>query len=85
MKKKTIMIVAALTALAAALAAFFYLRHARRDADLLDLLPPDLDLYVVADIGSLRTNPALGKLLSDPANLPRDEDYDRFIRATGFR
>jgi hypothetical protein len=85
MKKKTIAIIAGLTVLAAALAAVFYLRHARRDTELLELLPPDLDLYAVADIGSLKANPALGKLLSDPTNFPHDEDYDRFIRATGFR
>jgi hypothetical protein len=85
MKKKTIVMIAGLTVLAAALAAILSLRYARRDTVLLELLPPDLDLYAVADIGSLKTNPALGKLLSDPANFPHDEDYDRFIRATGFR
>ena len=85
MKKKTFAIVAGLTALAAALTAVLYLRHARRDTELLELLPPDLDLYAIADIGSLKTNPSLEKLLSDPTNFPHDEDYDRFIRATGFR
>ena len=85
MNKKTIAILAGLMALAAALAAVIYLRHARRDTELLELLPPELDLYAVADIGILKANPALAKLLSDPANFPHDEDYDRFIRATGFR
>lgn len=53
--------------------------------ELLEVLPPDLDLYAVADIQSLGTNAAIAKLLSDPPGLAHDEEYDRFIRATGFR
>ena len=65
---------------------FFLGRHAvRPDLDLLQLLPADMDLYAVADLQSLGTNPLIQKLLADPPGITHDVEYDRFIEATGFR
>jgi len=76
----------ALALVGAAAAAFLALRRpSRAGMDLLSVLPAGLDLYAVADTGSLGSNSAIGKLLSDPPGLPRDADYDRFIRESGFR
>ncbi len=72
--------------IAAAVAAFLLLHRAGRgEMELLELLPPDLDLYAVADLQSLRAIPAVQKWLADPPGLHHDAEYDDFLRATGFR
>ena len=86
MKSKKVWTIGILAGLVGAIVVAFLLRHpATQDLELLELLPPDLDIYVVADLQSLGTNPIIQKLLSNPPGFARDEEYERFIQATGFR
>ena len=75
-------------ALGAMAAAYFLLpllhRAKQPGLELLELLPPDMDLYAVADVQSLGRNLFVQKLLSNPAGFPRDAEYEQFIQATGF-
>ena len=68
-----------------AVALFFWLPRPDRDRELLQVLPPEADLYAVADLESLQNNPAVRRFLSDPAAFSVEEEYKRFVEATGFR
>jgi hypothetical protein len=86
MKSKKVWAVGAAAAIAAAIVAFFLLRHpATAGMELLDLLPADADVYAVADLPGLARNAAIQKLASNPPGFARDADYERFVQATGFR
>jgi hypothetical protein len=77
--------VAAALLVTAGVTLFLLRRPARDEMQLLELLPPDLDLYAVADLQSLSGIPVVRRLLSDPPGLGHDAEYDQFIRSTGFR
>ncbi|MBI4459013.1 MAG: hypothetical protein HY648_03005 [Acidobacteria bacterium] len=66
-------------------ALFLLFRPERSAADLLRLLPPGAEFYVVADIEALQFNPAVKKFLADPPSFARDEDYEQFVKGTSFR
>lgn len=52
---------------------------------LLRILPPQADLYGWADLQSLQSNPAVRRFLADPPAVLVEEDYQRFVEASGFR
>ena len=70
---------------AAGLALFLWIRSTQRGLALLRLLPPQADLYGMADLEALQTNPGVRRFLSDPPGFSVEEDYKRFVEATGFR
>lgn len=69
---------------AAALAVFLWFRSTEQGLALLRFLPPDADLYGIADLDALQTNPGVRQFLSDPPAFSVEEDYKRFVEATGF-
>ena len=93
MKKKKIWLITLLAGLLAAAAAVLFFgpggRPARPDQaaglPLLRLLPPGSDLYAVVDLESLQTSPVVRKLLTQAPRIPREQEYQDFVRATGFR
>ncbi|MBI4441734.1 MAG: hypothetical protein HY649_00005 [Acidobacteria bacterium] len=52
---------------------------------LLAHLPAQADLYVVADLQALQSNAAVRGYLADPPEHSREQEYQRFVAATGFR
>ena len=84
-KKIWVIVLGALLLGSMALGLFFLFRPGRSAAALLRLLPPDADLYVVADLEALQSNLAVKKWLADPPAFARDEEYEQFVKGTGFR
>ncbi len=92
MKRRKIWLIGLLAGLLAAAAAVLFLvpgsRPARTDLDprlaLLRLLPAESDLYAVADLESLQASPVVRKLLTQAPRMPREQEYEDFVRATGF-
>ena len=84
-RKALVLSMVALLFGAAALALFLWFRSSERSLALLRLLPPQADLYGMADFAALQTNPGVRQFLSDPPALSVEEDYKRFVEATGFR
>ena len=84
-RKTQVLVVMAILLGAAALVLFLRNRSADRVLALLEFLPPDADLYVMADLASLQGNPAVRRFLSDPPQVSVEEDYKRFVEAAGFR
>ncbi|OFW00603.1 MAG: hypothetical protein A3G20_04420 [Acidobacteria bacterium RIFCSPLOWO2_12_FULL_59_11] len=84
-KKIWVIILGALLLGSMALGLFFLFRPGRSAAALLRFLPPDADLYVVADLEALQYNLAVKKWLADPPAFARDEEYEQFVKGTGFR
>ena len=65
---------------------FIFLRATGgQQAELLALLPPESDLYGTIEVKTLAGNTAIQKLLSNSPGLPTDQDYEKFVEATGFR
>lgn len=83
-KKRRTLITAVFLWGAVALGVFFWFRTTRLGIPLLQVLPPGADVYALVDLPSLETNPAVRRLLSDPP-FAVDEEYKRFVEATGFR
>ena len=83
-KKWTIALSATLLA-GAALALVLWRLSADRATALLRVLPPQADLYALVNFASLQRNPAVRRFLSDPPEVPVEEDYRRFVEASGFR
>ena len=63
--RKVISIVVVLLG-AAALGVFLWIRSTERGLALLRFLPPQADLYGMADLEALQTNPGVRRFLSDP-------------------
>lgn len=92
MKNKKIWLFGLLAGLLAAAATVLFLvpgsRPARPDLDLrlalLRLLPAGSDLYAMADLVSLQASPVVRKLLTQAPRIPREQEYEDFVRATGF-
>ena len=59
-------------------------KPSRWDLSLLAHLPPQADLYVVADMQALQSNAAVRGFLADPPEHSREQEYQRFVEATGF-
>ncbi|MBI4442746.1 MAG: hypothetical protein HY649_05160, partial [Acidobacteria bacterium] len=57
----------------------------RWEMGLLAHLPPQADLYVVADLEALQSNAAVRGYLADPPEHSREQEYQHFVEATGFR
>lgn len=68
-----------------ALSLFLFFAPGSSATALLRFLPPNADLYVVADLEALQSNLAVKKLLADPSSFARDEEYEQFVQGTGFR
>ena len=83
-RKALVLSIVALLFSAAALALFLWFRSTERSQALLRLLPPQADLYGMADFAALQTNPGVRQFLSDPPAFSVEEDYKRFVEATGF-
>src|SRR5690349_4227116 len=57
----------------------------QRDAGaLFELLPADADVYAIADLAILQSNPVIKKLLADPADASPAADYQNLLRESGF-
>jgi len=84
-KKIWVIVLGALLAGVVVLGLFFLFRPERSATALLRFLPPDADLYVVADLEALQSNLAVKKWLADPPAFARDEEYEQFVKGTGFR
>ena len=86
MKNKKLWILLAFPSLVGLVIGGFFWTHRQSltGAKLMELLPPESDIYFAADLPALGANAAVRKLLSDPSALPRDQDYERFLQATGF-
>ncbi len=92
MKRKKLWLFGLLAGLLAAAATVLFLvpgsRPARPDLDLrlalLRLLPAGSDLYAVVDLESLQASPVVRKLLTRAPRIPREQEYEDFVRATGF-
>jgi hypothetical protein len=85
-RPKTWIIGLAGTALVGAgLALLLWHRSAQNSYALLRILPPQADLYGWADLASLQGNPAVRRFLADPPDVSVEEDYKRFVEASGFR
>lgn len=84
-KKIWVIVLGALLLGSMAVGLFFLFKPGRSAAALLRLLPPDADLYVVADLEALQSNLAVKKWLADPPAFARDEEYEQFVKGTGFR
>lgn len=69
----------------AALALFLWYRSTQTGLALLRILPPQADLYGLADLEAFQRNPAVRRFLSDPPEFSIAEDYQRFVEASGFR
>jgi hypothetical protein len=69
----------------AGLALLLWHRSAQSAQALLRILPPQADLYGWADFASLQGNPAVRRFLADPPGVSVEEDYQRFVEASGFR
>ena len=69
----------------AALGIVLWRRSAESGLALLRILPPQADLYALADFESLQRNPAVRRFLSDPPEFSVEEDYRRFVDGSGFR
>ena len=69
----------------AALALFLWQRSTPSAVALLRILPSQADLYGWVDVESLQSNPAVRRFLADPPGFSVEEDYKRFIEASGFR
>ena len=69
----------------AALALFLWQRSTPSAGALLRILPPQADLYGWVDVESFQSNPAVRRFLADPPGFSVEEDYQRFIKASGFR
>lgn len=86
MKKKAWIFFAAVAFVVAGGLGYFLLhREDRAGNNLARLLPPGLDMYVVADLRAMGINSVVQKLAANPPGMPHDADYDRFIRESGFR
>ncbi|HWP83560.1 MAG TPA: hypothetical protein VNN17_00080 [Terriglobia bacterium] len=81
-RRRTALAVAVLAALL--LVVWLLLRPTHDARDLLALLPPEADAYLVIDLERLQSNPALRKLLADPPAAARAPEYDAFLRQSGF-
>jgi len=71
------------------LAAWFYFRGASNDPErmreeLLVRLPGDSTSVVYLDLSELRTSAFLAKILAWAPKPPADEEYTKFVQATGF-
>ena len=84
-RKALVLSIVALLLGIAALALFLWIRSTDRGLALLRFLPPQADLYGLADLAALQTNPGVRRFLSDPPAFSVEEDYKRFVEATGFR
>jgi len=89
MPKKRILFV--VTVVLALLLAFFlaYRRWGSRDflaerESMLSLLPEDASAVVYIDLAQMRSSPFLMQLLRSAPKPPLDNDYARFLQATGF-
>ena len=61
------------------------LRLQAEAAAFLELLPPGAELYGVVDLEGLQSNPAIRKLLSNSGEDSEGNEYQRFLRDSGFR
>jgi hypothetical protein len=84
-RKAWIMGLAGVLLTAAALGIILWRRSAHSESALLRILPPQADLYGWADLASLQRNPAVRRFLADPPDVSVEEDYQRFLEASGFR
>ena len=84
-RKKWIIALSGILLAAAALALILWRRSAESGLALLRILPPQADLYALVNFASLQRNPAVRRFLSDPPEVPVEEDYRRFVEASGFR
>jgi len=84
-RKKWIIALSGILLAAAALALVLWRRSAESGLALLRILPPQADFYALADFASLQRNPAVRRFLSDPPDFSVEEDYRRFVEASGFR
>ncbi|OFW11586.1 MAG: hypothetical protein A3H27_13190 [Acidobacteria bacterium RIFCSPLOWO2_02_FULL_59_13] len=75
----------ALVLIASAVWFWWQREQSRWDLDLLAHLPAQADLYVVADLEALQSNAAVRGYLADPPEHSREQEYQRFVEATGFR
>ena len=89
MKRKSLGIAAALLTITLLVAIVFY-HHwhsgtsASGRAELLSLMPNDPSSVVFLDLGQFRASSFLPQLMNWAPAFPADEDYLRFVQATGF-
>ena len=60
-------------------------RPAPQDLTLVRLLPPNADLYLLADWQALQDHPVVKRLLSNPPGFSREKEYQQFVEEAGFR
>ena len=84
-KKIWVLVLVALLLGSIALGLVLLFRPGRSAAALLRFLPPDAEFYVVADLQALQSNLAVKNWLADPPAFARDEEYEQFVKGTGFR
>ena len=87
MKSRKVLVICIAVVLlgAATLGLFLWIRSTQRGLALFRFLPPQAELYGMADLEALQTNPGVRRFLSDPPTFSVEEDYKRFVEATGFR
>ena len=86
MKRRTQWIgVVALMAAGSVVAAWMVsLQSGSGASSLIELVPPDADIVVVADMQGLQSNPIVKKLLADPPHLSATAEYQQLLRESGF-
>ncbi|MBI4460186.1 MAG: hypothetical protein HY648_09035 [Acidobacteria bacterium] len=85
-RKKTLLVVLGTILAALAVWGFFLFLWPKNPATaLLRYLPEGADLYIVADLEALRSNLAVKRWLEGPSSFAAEQEYEEFVKATGFR